>query len=89
MQIFLNYEVFLYLMIVKILANSADPDEMQYYAAFHLGLHSFAKVPVYGFPVYKGLTLIAPMATKDVCFSRLLKCLTRSLYDKQCGPRSD
>ena len=23
-----------------------------------------------------------------VCFSRLLKCL-RSLYDKQCGPRSD
>ena len=34
------------------------------------------------------LTLNAPMATKVVCFSRLLKCL-RSLYDKQCGPRSD
>ena len=28
------------------------------------------------------------MATKVVCFSRLLKCL-RSLYGKQCGPRSD
>ena len=27
-------------------------------------------------------------ATKVVCFSRLLKCL-RSLYGKQCGPRSD
>ena len=27
------------------------------------------------------------MATKGVCFSRLLKCL-RSLYGKQCGPRS-
>ena len=34
------------------------------------------------------LTLNAPIAIKVVCFSRLLKCL-RSLYDKQCGPRSD
>ena len=35
-----------------------------------------------------GLTLKAPNSTKVVCFSRLLKCL-RSLYGKQCGPRSD
>ena len=28
------------------------------------------------------------ITTKFVCFSRLLKCL-RSLYGKQCGPRSD
>ena len=34
------------------------------------------------------LTLYAPIATKVVCFSRLLKCL-RSLYGKQCGPRPD
>ena len=34
------------------------------------------------------LTLNAPIATKVVCFSRLLKCL-RSLYGKQCGLRSD
>ena len=34
------------------------------------------------------LTLNAPIATTVVCFSRLLKCL-RSLYGKQCGPRSD
>ena len=34
------------------------------------------------------LTLNAPMATKVVCFSRLLKSL-RNLYGKQCGPRSD
>ena len=34
------------------------------------------------------LTRKAPIATKVVCFSRLLKCL-RSLYYKQCGPRSD
>ena len=31
--------------------------------------------------------LKAPIATKVVCFSRLLKYL-RSLYGKQCGPRS-
>ena len=37
---------------------------------------------------YQPLTLNAPIATKVVCFSRLLKCL-RSLYGKQCGPRSD
>ena len=34
------------------------------------------------------LTLNVPIATKVVCFSRLLECL-RSLYGKQCGPRSD
>ena len=34
------------------------------------------------------LTFNVPIATKVVCFSRLLKCL-RSLYGKQCGPRSD
>ena len=34
------------------------------------------------------LTLKAPITTKFVCFSRLLKCL-RSLFGKQCGPRSD
>ena len=31
------------------------------------------------------LTLNAQIATKVVCFSRLLKCI-RSLYAKQCGP---
>ena len=36
----------------------------------------------------KVLTLYAPISTNVVCFSRLLKCL-RSLYGKQCGPRSD
>ena len=39
---------------------------------------------------YEILSLIlnVPIATKVVCFSRLLKCLI-SLYGKQCGPRSD
>ena len=34
------------------------------------------------------LTRNDPITTKVICFSHLLKCL-RSLYDKQCGPRSD
>ena len=33
------------------------------------------------------LSFKAPIATKVACFSCLLKCL-RSLYNKQCGPRS-
>ena len=37
---------------------------------------------------HSSLTLKAPIATKVVWFSRLLKCL-RGLYGKQCGPRSD
>ena len=32
-------------------------------------------------------TVNAPIATKFVCFSRLLKCL-RSFYGKRCGPKS-
>ena len=35
------------------LANSADPDEMQHYATFNLGLSLFAKVPVYRYPEKK------------------------------------
>ena len=38
--IFKNYDVFLSLKTVLILANSAEPNEMKLYAAFHLGLHS-------------------------------------------------
>ena len=40
---FLNYDVFLSLKIILIFANSADPDEMQHCAAFHLGLHYLPK----------------------------------------------
>ena len=40
------------------------------------------------YPACNELTLNAPIETKVICFSRLLKCL-RSLYGKQCGPRSD
>ena len=48
---------------------------------FNFGFFSFIR-PLTMF------TLNAPIATKFVCFSRLLKCLG-SIYVKQCGPRSD
>ena len=53
-------------------------------SAFFFGLHCFYM----DWPIIWPLTLKAPIATKVVCFSGLLKCL-RSLYGKQCGPRSD
>ena len=37
------------------LGNSADPDEMPPYAAFHLGLHCFAKYLFTWYPEWKGL----------------------------------
>ena len=36
---FLNYDVFLSLKFVLILANSVDPDKTQLYAVFHMGVH--------------------------------------------------
>ena len=33
-------------------ANSVDPDEMQHYAAFYLGLHCLQKSLLRGFPEY-------------------------------------
>ena len=35
--------------------SSVDSDEMQHYAAFHLGLHCLQKYLFRGFPEYKGL----------------------------------
>ena len=38
-SIFLNYDVFIPLTRLFILANGTDPDEMAPYATFYLGLH--------------------------------------------------
>ena len=43
---------------------------------------------IFSWKKIKCLTLNAPITTKVVCFSHLLKC-SRSLYGKQCEPRSD
>ena len=54
-QNFLKYDVFfLFLRVVLIYANSAEPDEMQLYAAFHLGLQCLPKFPFRGFQYTKG-----------------------------------
>ena len=53
-QNFPNYDIFVSLKILLILANSADPDEMQHDAAFHLGLHCFTKYPFRGVSNTKG-----------------------------------
>ena len=45
---------FLSLKVVFILANSSDPDEMQHYAVFHLGLHCLPKNTFKGFQYTKG-----------------------------------
>ena len=46
--------VFLSLKIYFVLANSADPDEMLHYAAFHLGLHCLPNCPFRGLGSTKG-----------------------------------
>ena len=51
---FLNLGEFLSMKAVLISANSADPDEMQHYAAFHLGLRCLSKFPFRGFQFTKG-----------------------------------
>ena len=48
MYIVLNDDVFLSLKDVSIIASSVNPDEMQHYAAFHLGLHCPPKYPFRG-----------------------------------------
>ena len=51
---FSNDYVFQSLKKVFIIANSAGPDEMQHYAAFHLGLHCLPNCLLKGFQYRKG-----------------------------------
>ena len=69
--------------------NVRNGNENQYSRAMHETTeHKERMVMRNGNHSTSQLTLNAPIATKVVCFSRLLKCL-RSLHGKQCGPRSD
>ena len=52
--IVLNYGVYLSFKIVLILVNRTDTDEVQDYAAFHLGLHYLPKYPFRGFQYTMG-----------------------------------
>ena len=51
---FSNYYVHLSLKIGFIMANSAGPDEMLRFAAFHLGFTVFQNTPLGGFHYTKG-----------------------------------
>ena len=63
--------------IVFILVNSADPDEMQHYAAFHLGLHCLPKYTFRGCEYTKGLSIVNGPAHEEMGesqeFSKILK----------------
>ena len=74
------------LMQVKSIAECSKGSILQFFRpslSYHLPLR-----PLFCLYLSGSLTLYVPIATKVVCFSRLLKCL-KSLYGKQCGPRSD
>ena len=82
---FWNYEVLLSLKVVFILANTADPDEMQHNAAFHLGLHCLLKYQFRGFQYTKesihgceALNLCPPFTAIVIC-SLICWCIG-SLY---------
>ena len=56
--------IYLFLNVVLILANNADPDEMQHHAAFYLGLHYLPKYLFNGFQYTKGGLRTAFLHTK-------------------------
>ena len=53
-KIFTIMMFFLFLKVVLIFnTNIADTNEIQHYAAFHLGLHCLSKYPLWGFLILK------------------------------------
>ena len=52
--VFKKNDAFICLKIIFTFTNSVDPDEMQHYAAFHLGLHCLQKYSFRGFLNTKG-----------------------------------
>ena len=60
-----------------ILANSADPNEMQHNAAFHLGLHCLSTHPLRGFlssiQMYKGLRVCTRINV--TCIMSVFACI--------------
>ena len=67
--------VFFCLKIFFTFTNSVAPDEMQHYAAFHLGLHCLQKYLFRGFPNFKGLRGVTfPCYRCYNCFSAIVFC---------------
>ena len=49
--------------------NSVDPDEMQHYAAFHLGLHCLSKILFSGCPNTRLATIHLAKEERACCFA--------------------
>ena len=80
---FLTYDVLLSQKNVLILTNSADPDEMQHYAAFHLGLHCLPKYPFMRFQFTKGFRKkIVPGVGRKFFFEEKSPVLKRDATDE-------
>ena len=72
--------VFLSLKIDFVLANSADPDEMARYAAYHLvWVSTVCESTVYGFSVYKELIEFPIIASWTCPFSILVYLVVFSI----------
>ena len=64
--------VFFSMKIFFTFTNSADPDEMQHYAAFYLGRHCFQKYSFRGFPEYKGLIFMKDLGQFPIQSAQIL-----------------
>ena len=85
-----NFKKILYSFFLKIFftfTNSVDPDKMQHYAAFHLGLHCLQNYSFRGFPKYQGLTFWfgIKMVSLYVSSIHLFVCIP-SPASLRCGP---
>ena len=76
--VFKKYIVFLSLKTNFVLANSANLNEMAYYAAFHLGFHCLPKYPL----VVSGLQRVNAvfLLALDLSWNKLLLCFECDFY---------
>ena len=74
-QNFLN-QIFLPLNVILVLANCAVPDEMQQYAAFHLGLHCFQALKYLEIGTCPASLKILAYMGKFLIFTRNIKIFT-------------
>ena len=70
--------LFLSLKIDLVLANSADPDEMLHYAAFHLDLHGLPKYLFRGFQSTKATFYILTTIFDRICLSCSEKAIVKA-----------
>ena len=63
--------MFLSLKIDFVLANSADPDEMQHSAAFHLDLHCFCKITHLGVSILQRVNEFCSISSGSSLFGKI------------------